>query len=100
MCVMEAASSYWKPPFHLLKDAIECWVAGARDVKNEPGRPKTGKLDAVCLAKLAQRGMLRPSFVPPPWQRQLRDLCRYWRTLISERTRESSGRRSCWKAPC
>ena len=74
--------------------------AGARDVKNEPGRPKTGKLDAVCLAKLAQRGMLRPSFVPPPWQRQLRDLCRYWRTLISERTRESSGRRSCWKAPC
>jgi transposase len=32
--------------------------------------------------------MLRPSFVPPPWQRQLRDLCRYRRTLIQERTRE------------
>jgi transposase len=32
--------------------------------------------------------MLRPSFVPPPWQRELRDLCRYRRTLVLERTRE------------
>jgi transposase len=32
--------------------------------------------------------MLRPSFIPPPWQRELRDLCRYRRTLIQERTRE------------
>ena len=32
--------------------------------------------------------MLRPSFVPPPWQRELRDLCRYRRTLMHERTRE------------
>jgi transposase len=53
-----------------------------------PGRPKTGRLDAVWLAKLAGRGMLRPSFIPPPWQRELRDLCRCRRTLIQERTRE------------
>ena len=46
------------------------------------------KLDAIWLCKLAERGMLRPSFVPPPWQRELRDLCRYRRTLIRERTRE------------
>jgi transposase len=88
LCVMEATSSYWKPPFYLLEDAVECWVVNARDVKNVPGRPKTDKLDAVWLAKLAERGMLRPSFVPPPWQRQLRDLCRYRRTLVQERTRE------------
>ena len=85
LCVMEATSAYWKPPFYLLEDAVECWVAGARDVKNVPGRPKTDRLDAVWLA---ERGMLRPSFVPPPWQRELRDLCRYRRTLIRERTRE------------
>ncbi len=42
----------------------------------------------VWLAKLAERGMLRASFVPPPWQRELRDLCRYRRTLVQERTRE------------
>jgi transposase len=42
LCVMEATSTYWKPPFYLLEDAIECWVVNARDVKNVPGRPKTG----------------------------------------------------------
>ena len=88
LCVMEATSTYWKPPFYLLEDAAECWVVNARDVRNVPGRPKTDRLDAVWLAKLAERGMLRPSFVPPPWQRELRDLCRYRRTLIQERTRE------------
>jgi transposase len=88
LCVMEATSTYWKPPFYLLEDAIECWVVNARDVKNVPGRPKTDRLDAVWLCKLAERGMLRPSFIPPPWQRELRDLCRYRRTLIQERTRE------------
>ena len=85
---MEATSTYWKPPFYLLEDATECWLVNARDVKNVPGRAKTDKLDAVWLAKLAERGMLRPSLVPPPWQRELRDLCRYRRTLIQERTRE------------
>jgi transposase len=86
--VMEATSAYWKPPFYLLEDDIECWVVNARDVRNVPGRPKTDKLDAVWLAKLAERGMLRPSFIPGRAQRQLRDLTRYRRTLVHERTRE------------
>jgi len=85
---MEATSTYWKPPFYLLEDAVECWVVDLGDVKNVPGRPKTARLDAVWLCKRAERGMLRPSFVPPPWQRELRDLCRYQRTLIQERARE------------
>ena len=66
LCVMEATSTYWKPPFYLLEDVTQCWVVNARDVKNVPGRPKTDRLDAVWLAKLAERGMLRASFVPPP----------------------------------
>ena len=86
--VMEATSAYWKPPFYLLEDDIECWVVNARDVKNVPGRPKTDKIDSVWLCKLAERGMLRPSFIPARPQRQLRDLTRYRRTLIQERTRE------------
>ena len=40
LVVMEATSAYWKPPFYLLEDDIECWVVNARDVKNVPGRPK------------------------------------------------------------
>jgi transposase len=86
--VMEATSAYWKPPFYLIEDDIECWVVNARDVKNVPGRPKTDKIDSVWLAKLAERGMLRPSFIPSRPQRQLRDLTRYRRTLVQERTRE------------
>ena len=86
--VMEATSAYWKPPFYLLEDDIECWVVNARDVKNVPGRPKTDKIDSVWLCKLAERGMLRASFIPARPQRQLRDLTRYRRTLVQERTRE------------
>jgi len=47
LVVMEATSAYWKPPFYLLEDDLECQVVNARDVKNVPGRPKTDKLDAV-----------------------------------------------------
>ena len=88
LVVMEATSAYWKPPFYLLEDDITCQVVNARDVKNVPGRPKTDKLDAVWLCKLAERGMLRASFIPSRPQRQLRDLTRYRRTLTQERTRE------------
>jgi transposase len=86
--VMEATSAYWKPPFYLLEDDIETWLVNAKDVRHLPGRPKTDKLDAVWLCKLAERGMLRPSFIPARPQRQLRDLTRYRRTLTHERTRE------------
>jgi transposase len=56
-------------------------------VKNAPGRPKTDRLDAVWLAKLAGWGMLRPSFVPPAEIRQLRDYTRLRTDLTRERTR-------------
>ena len=63
--VMEATSSYWKPVFYLLEaHGLDPWLVNARDVKHLPGRPKTDVLDAVWLCKLAERQMLRPSFVP------------------------------------
>ena len=64
--VMEATSDYWRPPFYLLEaHGLEPWLVNARDVKHLPGRPKTDRLDAVWLCKVAERQMLRPSFVPP-----------------------------------
>jgi transposase len=62
-------------------------LVNARDVKNVPGRPKTDKLDAVWLAKLTERGMLRPSFVPPAPIRLLRDYTRLRVDLTRERSR-------------
>lgn len=86
---MESTSDYWKAPYYALEDHFEqVWLLNASHVKNVPGRPKTDKLDAIWLAKVTEMGMCRPSFVPPKPIRQLRDLTRYRRTLIRERTRE------------
>jgi len=87
--VMEATSDYWKPPFYLLEAAeFETWLVNAKDVKHLPGRPKTDRLDAVWLCKVAERQMLRPSFVPPPPIRVLRDLTRYRWDQVAIRTAE------------
>jgi transposase len=87
--VMEATSDDWKAPFYLLEaHGVEVWLVNAKDVKHLPGRPKTDRLDAVWLAKLAERGMLRPSFVPPLPIRRLRDLTRYRADLVAVRTAE------------
>src|SRR5215813_1931014 len=86
--VMEATADYWKPVFYLLEAAgFDTWLVNARDVKHLPGRPKTDRLDAVWLCKVAERQMLRASFVPPEPIRRLRDLTRYRVDLIAERTR-------------
>ena len=87
--VMEATSDYWKSPFYLLEaHGFEVWLVNARDVRHLPGRPKTDRLDAVWLAKVAERQMLRPSFVPPRPIRQLRDVTRYRADLVAARTAE------------
>ncbi len=86
--VVESTSDYWRPFFYLLEArGLVVWLVNARDVKNVPGRPKTDKLDAVWLAKLNERGMLRPSFVPPKEIRQLRDYTRLRSELTEERSR-------------
>ena len=89
--VMEATSDYWKPPFYVLEaNGLQVWLVNAKDVKHLPGRPKTDLLDAVWLCKVAERQMIRPSFVPPPPIRRLRDLTRYRVSLVAERTREKN----------
>jgi transposase len=86
--VIESTSDYWRPFFYLLEArGLKVWLVNARDVKNVPGRPKTDKLDAVWLAKLNERGMLRPSFVPPAEIRQLRDYTRLRLDLTEDRSR-------------
>jgi transposase len=89
--LMEATSDYWKPVFYLLEAAgFETWLASAKDVKHLPGRPKTDRLDCIWLCKVAERQMIRPSFVPPPPFRKLRDLTRYRADLVAARTAEKN----------
>ena len=88
--VLESTSDYWRPFYYLLEArGLVVWLVNGRDVKNVPGRPKTDKLDAVWLAKLNERGMLRPSFVPPQPLRELRDYTRLRSDLVAERSRHA-----------
>lgn len=84
---MESTGVYWKPPFFLLEDEFTCWLVNAQHIKRVPGR-KTDVADAEWICDLAQHGLVRPSFVPPREIRDLRDLTRYRKALVQERTRE------------
>jgi transposase len=85
---IESTSDYWRPFFYLPEAAgLQVQLVNAHHVKNAPGRPKTDKLDAVWLAKLTERGMLRPSFVPPAEIRRLRDYTRLRTDLTRDRAR-------------
>jgi transposase len=86
--VVESTSDYWRPFYYLLEAAgLTVWLVNAAQVKNVPGRPKTDKIDAVWLAKLAERSMLSPSLVPTEPMRQVRDLSRARFDLVEDRTR-------------
>ena len=86
---VESTSDYWRIWYYLLEAAgLEVQLANARDVKNVPGRAKTDKLDAVWLAKLTEKGLLRPSFVPPTEIRRLRDYTRLRADLTHDRSRQ------------
>jgi len=88
MVTLEATSDYWRIWFYLLESAgLRVQLVHARDVKNVPGRSKSGKPDSVWLAKLTERGMLRPGFVPPSEIRELRDYTRLRTDLTRHRAR-------------
>ena len=86
---MEATGVYWKPVHWVLEGTIErVWVINARHMRNVPGR-KTDVADSQWGAQLLEHGLVRPSFIPPPVTRELRDLTRYRKSVIEERGRES-----------
>lgn len=86
--VLESTSDYWRPFYYILAArGLSVWLVNAAQVKNVPGRPKTDKLDAVWLAKLAEKSMLSPSFVPAEAMRHVRDLARARFDLVADRAR-------------
>jgi transposase len=85
---MEATGVYWRPVYYALEGWVdELWLCNAHHVKNVPGR-KTDMADAEWLADVVARGMVRPSLVPPPPIRALRNLTRYRKAIVDIRTTE------------
>jgi transposase len=83
---MEATGVYWKPVFSVLERRFECWLINAEHLHNVPGR-KSDVIDSRWCCELVELGLVRPSFVPPPEIRRLRDLTRLRSSQVEERTR-------------
>ncbi|HEX9324579.1 MAG TPA: IS110 family transposase [Xanthobacteraceae bacterium] len=83
---MEATGIYWQPVFHVLEHRFECWLLNAQHLHNVPGR-KSDVIDSAWICELVEHGLVRPSFVPPPEIRRLRELTRLRKAEIQERTR-------------
>lgn len=81
---MESTGEYWRPVFNILEGNLEVMLVNARHIKAVPGR-KTDIKDAQWIGELLQHGLLRPSFIPPVQQRDLRDLTRHRSNLVRER---------------
>ncbi len=85
--VMESTGVYWRPVFNILEEGREVVLVNAQHIKAVPGR-KTDVKDSEWIADLLRHGLLRPSFIPPAPIRALRELTRYRKTLIRERSQE------------
>jgi len=84
---LESTGVYWKPIFNILEESMEVILANARDIKNVPGR-KTDVRDCEWIADLLRHGLIKRSFIPPKPIRELRDLTRYRRKLMQNRSSE------------
>ncbi len=84
---IESTGVYWRPLYYLLEDGFTVLLINMRHLSHVPGR-KSDVRDSAWLAQLLECGLLRGSLVPPPAIRDLRDLTRYRKRQIEDRTQE------------
>ena len=88
---LESTSDYWRIWFYVLEaGGLDVQLVTASQARQLSGLPKTGRLDAMWLARLTEKGLLRASFVPPAEIRVLRHYTRARTHLTQDRTR-------CWQ---
>ena len=95
---MESTGVYWKPIFNVLENDFEVLLVNARSIKHVPGR-KTDVADCQWIAQLLQHGLLKGSFIPPLWQRELRELTRQRTQLRMSAAGSATAFRRCWRMP-
>ena len=78
---------YWRPIYNVLEDHFHLILANAHEIKALPGR-KTDIKDCEWIADLLRHGLIRPSFIPAKPVRRVRDLVRYRKSLVYQRTQQ------------
>jgi transposase len=88
-CVaLESTGVYWYSVFNILEEIrLSTILVNPQHMKAVPGH-KTDIADSKWLADLPRHGLLRASFIPPAAIRELRELLRYRKTLVGERSQE------------
>ena len=82
---MESSGKYWIPVFNILEKT--CWVTLAHPKYTKPQKGnKTDRKDAKWICDLFMCDMIKPSFIPPPDIRHLRDLLRFRMKLTFQLT--------------
>jgi len=91
---MESSGKYWIPVFNILEKT--CFVTLVHPKYTKPQRGnKTDRKDAKWICDLFMCDMIKPSFIPSPEIRQLRDLIRYRTKLTNMLTGEKNRAQNC-----
>lgn len=91
---MESTGKYWIPVFNILEQTCSVTLAHPKYTKPQKGN-KTDRKDAKWICDLFMCDMVKPSFIPPPDIRQLRDLMRYRVKLTNMLTGEKNRALNC-----
>jgi len=91
---MESSGKYWIPVFNILEKTCLVTLAHPKYTKPQKGN-KTDRKDAKWICDLFMCDMIKPSFIPPPDIRQLRDLIRYRFKLTNILTGEKNRAHNC-----
>lgn len=91
---MESTRKYWIPVFNILEKSCYVTLAHPKYTKPQKGN-KTDRKDAKWICDLFMCDMIKPSFIPSPEIRQLRDLMRYRFKLTNMLTGEKNRVQNC-----
>ena len=91
---MESTGKYWIPVFNILEKSCSVTLAHPKYTKPQKGN-KTDRKDAKWICDLFMCDMIKPSFIPSPEIRQLRDLIRYRVKLTNMLTGEKNRAQNC-----
>ena len=91
---MESAGRFWIPVFNVLEKTCLVTLAHPKYTKPQKGN-KTDRKDAKWICDLFMCDMIKPSFIPPPAIRHLRDLVRYRVKLTNMLAGEKNRAQNC-----